>query len=63
MAGFGVSDNAGVHGGLGAPAPLQVAHGILVQVTGQNSGHPGSHAPGRELKATLSGHEAGGEKT
>lgn len=32
VAAFGIPDNAGVHGRLDAPPPLQVAHGVLVQV-------------------------------
>ena len=30
MAALGVPDYAGVHGGLDPPAPLQIAHSVLV---------------------------------
>lgn len=38
VAGLGVPDNARVHGRLEAPAPLQVAHSVLVQVPGEDGG-------------------------
>lgn len=59
VAGLRVPDDAGVHGGLGAPAPLQVAHGVLVQVPSQHRGATRPHAPGREIESTLSSHKAG----
>lgn len=46
MAALGVSDYAGVHGGLDTPAPLQISHRILVQVTGQHCGNARTHPPG-----------------
>lgn len=54
-----VSDDAGVHGGLCAPAPLQVAHSVLVQVTRKHSSDPRPNTTGRELHPALSSHEAG----
>lgn len=62
MAALGVSDDAGVHGGLGTPAPLQISHSVLVQVAGQHGGEARTHAPGGKLEATLSRHEAGSER-
>lgn len=62
MAALGVPDDAGVHGRLDTPAPLQVSHGVLVQVTGQHRGKAGTHAPGRKLESTLSRHKADAEK-
>ena len=58
MAGLGVPDDAGVHGGLRSPAPLQVAHGVLVQMASQHGGDAGSYATRRELQAALRRHEA-----
>lgn len=57
VAGFGVPDNAGVHGWLDAPAPLQVAHGVLVQVAGQHRGEAGADPAGGELQGTVCGDE------
>lgn len=62
MAALGVSDYAGVHGGLNTPAPLQISHRILVQVTGQHCGQPRPHTPGGKLESTLSCHKADSEK-
>lgn len=62
MAALGVSDYAGVHGGLDAPAPLQISHRILVQVTGQHCGKARTHTPGWKLESTLSRHKADSEK-
>lgn len=59
VAGFGVPDNTGVHGGLDAPAPLQVAHGVLVQVAGQDRGEAGADPAGGELQGTVCGDETG----
>lgn len=61
MAALGVSDYAGVHGGLDPPAPLQISHRILVQVTGQHCGETRTHPPGRKLQSTLSRHKADSE--
>lgn len=58
MAALGVPDDAGVHRGLHAPAPLQVSHSVLVQVTRQHRGKPRTHASGGQLEPTLTGHEA-----
>ena len=63
MAGLGVPDDAGVHGRLDAPAPLQVAHRVLVQVPGQNSGEARPDATGRKLQSTVCRHKAGGGHT
>lgn len=57
VAGFGVPDNAGVHGWLDAPAPLQVAHRVLVQVAGQDRGEAGADPAGGELQGTVCGDE------
>lgn len=59
VAGFGVPDDACVHGRLDAPPPLQVAHGVLVQVPSQDSGEARPDAPGRELQRTVGRHKAG----
>lgn len=57
VAGFGVPDNTGVHGRLDAPPPLQVAHGVLVQVAGQDRGEAGADPTGWELQGTVCGDE------
>lgn len=61
MAGLGVSDEAGGHGRLGAPAPLQVAHRVLVQVTCHHGAGARPHATRGELHAALRSHRAGNE--
>lgn len=60
VAGFGVPDNASVHGRLDTPPPLQVAHGVLVQVPGQDSGKAGPDSTGRKLQGTVCRHKAEG---
>lgn len=58
MAALGVAHDAGVHGRLDAPAPLQVPHGVLVQVAGQDRGQAWAHPAGRELQGTVGSDEA-----
>lgn len=58
VAGFRVPDNAGVHGWLEAPPPLQVPHGVPVEVAGQNCGETWADPTGRELQSTVGSDEA-----
>lgn len=59
MAALCVSDQAGRHGAVGPPAPLQIAHGVLVQVAGCHQGAAGSQTSRRELQTALSCQETG----
>lgn len=62
MAGLGVPDDAGGHGGLAAPAPLQVAHGVLVQVSCPHGAGTGACPTRGELQPALSSHKTDREK-
>lgn len=55
---FGVPDNAGGHGRLGSPAPLQVTHSVLVQVASHHCCGTGPHATWGELQSPLGSHKA-----
>lgn len=46
VAALGVPDDAGVHGGLDTPAPLQITHCVFVKVARQHCGDPRTHTPG-----------------
>lgn len=54
MAALRVSDEAGCHGAVGPPAPLQIAHGVLVQVACCHQRAARPQTSRRELQATLS---------
>lgn len=54
-----VSDQAGRHGAVGPPAPLEITHGVLVQVAGCHQGAAGSQTSRRELQTALSCQETG----
>lgn len=58
MAGLGVSDDAGGHGRVAAPAPLQVAHSVLVQVPSHHGAGARPHASRGELHTALRSHKA-----
>lgn len=58
VAGLGVSDDAGGHGRLAAPAPLQVAHGVLVQVARHHGAGAWPDTTRGELRTALCGHKA-----
>lgn len=58
MAALGVPDYAGVHRWLDPPAPLQITHGVFVEVTGQHCGNPRTHASGWKLEPALGGNKA-----
>lgn len=62
VATLGVPDNAGVHWGLGTPAPLQISHSVFVKVARQHCGEPGTHTPGWKLEPALASHKAELEK-
>lgn len=53
-----VSDEAGCHGTVGPPAPLQIAHGVLVQVACCHQRAAWPQTSRRELQAALSCQEA-----
>lgn len=53
-----VSDEAGCHGTVGPPAPLQIAHGVLVQVACCHQRAARPQTSRRELQAALSCQEA-----
>lgn len=53
-----VSDEAGCHGTVGPPAPLQIAHGVLVQVARCHQRAARPQTSRRELQAALSCQEA-----
>ena len=53
VGGLGVPDQAGGHGAGAPTAPLQVAHGVVVQVAGRHQGAAGAHASWGELHAAL----------
>lgn len=53
-----VSDDAGCHGAVGPPAPLQIAHGVLVQVACCHQRAARPQTSRRELQAALSCQEA-----
>lgn len=55
---FSVPDDAGGHGRLASPAPLQVAHSVLVQVASHHCRSTGPHATRRELQSPLGSHKA-----
>lgn len=59
MAAFGVSDQAGGHGAVGPPAPLQVTHGVLVQVACRHQRTARTQTSRRELQTTLGCQETG----
>lgn len=58
MAALCVSDEAGCHGTVGPPAPLQIAHGVLVQVACCHQRAARPQTSRRELQAALSCQEA-----
>lgn len=58
MAALCVSDEAGCHGTVGPPAPLQIAHGVLVQVACCHQRAAWPQTSRRELQAALSCQEA-----
>lgn len=59
VAAFRVSDQAGGHGAVGPPAPLQVTHGVLVQVACRHQGTARTQTTRRELQTTLGCQETG----
>lgn len=54
VAALRVSDEAGCHGAVGPPAPLQIAHGVLVQVACCHQRAARPQTSRRELQAALS---------
>lgn len=59
MAALCVSDQAGGHGAVGPPAPLQITHGVLVQVACCHQGTARPQTSRRELQTALSCQETG----
>ncbi len=54
-----VSDKTGGHGAVGPPAPLQITHGVLVQVACCHQRAARPQTSGRELQTALGRQETG----